>query len=594
MTRHLSVAVLAMATLVGCRGMTLGDYLRGAGSPGAPGSGLKGPDNRMVYGSSGPAAIVNYRGGPHESPAMKSCNTCSSDLPDDLFKLIDFPLGRERAQDDSDLANATSAAPGVDTVPLVAPDYCADYKGQAKKVHLDFSPLSAQTAGPTELLDALRNIAWMSCDREHYLPRQKHVQSLLQAWLNTTTMKLADVKPVLRTLASADASAPPPVSNDPAVAALLRCDGGGTKQRPDEGAAARDRMDRLEGMGKLTELDRAVALCGARIGALAALDFKRLDWAKAEAQITERETSPLARTFAVQRLHNLRLSSQEGLAKLDAGAAATAETAYTEWFTKTFEPNKALFALAFSAMEKAMGPDDPKGCSEALKGEVESRIKGRKLKNVKEGEDLWEEPVLGVLLQAKALCDATDKPLLGGNEVFVANHGKRWLGPRRAALLALKQDAPVLEPAHIAYPKSQTSSHYAIKAVAPKGDKLLVTLASDQRAEAILACHDNDHIDRILPDGTIRYKEDCVQTGTAQIKNDYAPLLVPKEVGDLIKPGRWVLFSTAKGNDGIERGAGEAAVEQAAIEAYPVYVFPDTAAVRAGRPLLFFNGVRLP
>jgi hypothetical protein len=594
MTKHTALVVLALSTLVGCRGMTLGDYLRGAGSPGGPGGALQGRTNEMVRGTTEPAAILHYRGGPHESPAMAPCGTCSSELPDDLYQRINFPLGRERAHDDSDLASATAAAPGVDVVPLAAPDWCADYKGQAKQVHLDFSPIAPTTTQPTQLLDALRNIAWTACDREHYLPRQKHVVDLLQAWLNATKLKLAEVRPVLRTLAAADPSAPAPLSQDAAVAALLRCDPADRSRSSRETMAALDRLDLLEGLGKLEDLDRAAAVCGGQAGVLAAVEVKHIDWDKAREQLARREPTALARTLGNLQLVALRLAARKGQSASDAAAVDKAEKAYAEWVTATYEPNKALFVLAFTAIEKAMGPGDPKGCGDALAGEVEARIKARKLKNVKEGEDLWEEPVMGVLLQAKALCDATDQPLLGGNEIFVANHGKRWLGPRRAALLALREGPPPLEAPHRAYPGTQSATYYAIRSVTPKGDKLLVTFASDQRAEAVLACHDNDHIDRILPDGSIRYKEDCVQTGTAQLKNDYAPVLVAKAFSDLIKPGRWVLMSTARSNNGIERNAGEAAEAQEAMDAYPVYVFPDTNAVKVGRPLLFFNGIRLP
>ncbi|MFO0756660.1 MAG: hypothetical protein U0359_09225 [Byssovorax sp.] len=394
--------------------------------------------------------------------------------------------------------------------------------------------------------------------------------------------------------AAADTPASPPRSQDPTVAALLRCDHDHPPAPPRTALTALDHLDILDGLGKLEDLDRAAAVCAGQAGVFAAADMKRIDWDKAKEQIAAREPSAVVRSMAVQQLLALRLDVQQTMSKLDAAETAKAEAAYTEWFSKTFTPNKALFLLAFTAIDKAMGPGDPKGCGDALKGEVESRIKARKLRNIKDGEDLWEDPVMGVLLQAKALCDAVDQPLLGANEIFVANHGKRWLGPRRAALLALKIDANTLAPAHHGYPSSQSSAYYEIKSVTPKGDKLLVALSSDQRAQAVLSCHDNDHIDRILPDGSIRYKEDCVQTGSTQLKNDYAPLLVPKDFADLVKPGRVVLFSTEKGNNGIERDAGDAAYQQAAIEAVPVYVFPDSNASRAGRPLLFFNGVRLP
>jgi hypothetical protein len=592
MDRVSMVAIAASLGLVACHGMTLGDALHGVGGKG---SSLRGRANEMVKGPTGPAVIVQYRGGPNESLVLEPCRQCSSEWPEDLFVANGKSPGFDRARDDTDISSATGAAAGVDQVPLEAPTWCDGYQGQAKTAErIDLTPISPDTTDPAALMDALRKISWAACDRAHYAPRQKHIVDMLQAWLNVTKLPLAEVRSTLRSLASGDTVEAAGSAKDPTIEALLHCDFDGRSTFSTATYERLDQLDLLDGQDKIKSLDRAVAVCNGDAGAVSVIDMKRVDWDKAKDDLARREPAGTTRALAEKQLVALHLHVQQIMSKPDAGEVATAEAAYSEWFTKTLQPNKALFTMAFEAIARARGSEDPKGCGEGLRAEVASRLKARHFGSVKEADMVWEDPVLGVLLEAQALCDAVDRPLLGATEIDTLNVGKRWLGPRRAALLALKRNVPRLVPTHRGHTDGSVVDSFLIKSVAPQGDKLLVTFSVWQRAEAVNSCHDNSHIDRILPDGSIRYKEDCVQTGTTQVNREYAPLLVPKELADVIKPGRGAVLRLAQSNEGRDHAGGEAAEKQAPIEAYPVIVYPDAQAFKTGKPIVFYYGVRLP
>jgi hypothetical protein len=127
------------------------------------------------------------------------------------------------------------------------------------------------------------------------------------------------------------------------------------------------------------------------------------------------------RDAAEQQLSVVHYQMQQAMGKVSADEIGTAEAAYSEWFTKTYQPNKATLEIAFNAWARALGSAEQKGCGEGLLPEITKQFRAKNLKNVQEMDAQWRDPVVGVLLQAKAVCDAYEDPSLGAGEIGIAN-----------------------------------------------------------------------------------------------------------------------------------------------------------------------------
>lgn len=619
--------VLALAASAGCgsRGRGAGSAEAGGEKGGAQAVELLENLDESAIGPSGKFGTIGYRGGPNESMVIADCNQCSGSWSDELLKEND---GYGYRPDDPPVEQKVAPAPDVGEVPLAAPTWCGRYDGILKRARatLRYDPLT-RALDPQFMVEHLKLISQMACDRVRYAPRQRQVVNLLQAWLNLAHIKFASIVPVLEVLAA-------PVkehgflkvgnSGDPVVDALVNGCGplDPSHRPPDNLYAALDSLDILEGAGKLTELDRAGLTCQAFAGPFAVVDIRKLDMNKAQDELALRLASKAlsqeAYDDALLGLVDYRLwqprmldasSSDPSVKRLHSATTKKAEDTYASWHKTVLEPNKEVLQTAFGAMARARGPmASAKGCSAETRPLFEKMVKAKSTKRA-DLDSLLSDPVGSVVFQADALCNAIDDPLLGAAQVDAIRREMSWLGPRRAAYVAALmpedgskamtsvassrlRDLFAFKPVNKGYPENVGTWVYEIKSAVVKGEDLVVTAVAAKWTDPTFNCVSTDKIKRIRPDGYLEYEEECFQTGTEALKMEYAPMLLPKELAGLVVKGGIVamMLEDAPDKHAFVSSQASAALKADPVRAYPMIVYPNS---KPDAPVSFYFGVKL-
>lgn len=627
--RRSSIATLAVCALllngsIACRPPGKGG--KTAAGKGAT-SGLVENLDETAYGPNGKFATIGYRGGPKESMVIADCAQCSGSWSDEVLKEND---GRARFRpDDPPVEKRIEPAEGVDAVPVAAPTWCKRYSGVWKGVEAppSYKPLKKRP-NVDVMWEKLQEIAWMSCDRERYAPRQRQIANMLQAWLNLARVPFERVVPVLEVLAAKaqDGRPPkPPPSGDRAVDALAGgCYPMDSSYRAESRLAVLDTLDLLEGADKLAALDRAAAVCRVDAGALAILDIRKVDHNKAQDELEKRldkkKIKRAAHDAAQIGLMDLRLwtpiylnesSEDPQIRRFHGERAKAAEAAAASWKTNVRDPNKATLSAAFEAILRAKGPfEEAKGCSSITRPLFEKLIKAKATTKREELDQLLTDPVVNVVFQADALCNAIDNPLLGAAEIDAANRSIMWFGPRRAAVMAANgvtlktpdktsiaeiapSDRTQLSPVNRGYSDGVGRYTYEIRTVTPKDDELVITAAGKRWVDPTYNCYSTGQIERIRPDGYLEYKEECQQVGAEAKKLEYAPMLVPKDLQSVLTRGAIVVMMLEDNpqNHAVVAGSLAALEKQPPVRAHPIIVYAND---KANAPVTYYFGVKLP
>jgi hypothetical protein len=583
----------------------------------ASGEGLVEKSRDSVSGKEGVVALLGYRGGPKETMVLENCPQCNgASWPPDVFEAN----GKSTAYraDDPPVKDPVKPEGKVPAVPVAVPTWCDGYEGQLRGVPrpTEYPSFSKDTLRePEDMLQALRHIALLGCDRLHYAPRQRQVANMLQKWSNLTQIKFEALVPVMAHYATqeVDRDVRPHghrneggKSKDASVETLTRGCGFDLRGHFSVSYKAMTTLDILEGTGKLSEVDRAAAMCGQDMGELAIIDLKRLDFDKAVAEMESREPDEAVRNEAIEGLVRLQLYRPLRLKKLDAKV----DEAYQAWQKDVGDPHKAELTVAFTAMARARGPlAEARGCSADTRPLLAKLVKAKAPPSRPAADALMADAVISVAFQADALCNLIDEPLLGAAEFSALKHvGANWLGGRQAALLALRgartgdsRSALAMsiatEPVAPVNGKPEASfmSSHEVKAVKDAGDEVEITLVSDRWVEATYNCFTTDKPKRIRPDGYLEYEEDCRPTGNRALKKVYAPLRVAKEHAGLFAPKRIVVVQVeGREQDASDvAGAAEAVAKMKPVKSRPVIVYPDDKALKAGSPMLYYFGIQL-
>lgn len=413
------------------------------------------------------------------------------------------------------------------------------------------------------------------------------------------------------------ADAPPPGGWDRAVEMLLEnCFHSGPGGTGKYEGPSDLMLDALDIGGKLTELERVAWLkcVGSFDGSEGVVvDYLRFDHQKALKEARARVKDPEKRKRVEGALGVTNEESKRVRSKASQPKIKEAAEIYDRWRAEVYEPNKATLEVAFGLIARALGPDrdKAKGCSAESRPLFAKVVKAKLQKTLAETNNaILDDPVASVVLQADALCNALDDPLLGAGEVVLATYRPTFFGPRRAVHLAqrVKDDwrkpdfskhpnMSKLAPYHRdGYPEKPDVNTYELKTVTPKGDELELVSTSDKWNEPTYNCFKTNRIERITADGRLEREEICNQSGTEQMKREFAPMLVQKDHAALVAPKRFVALALEGPwiDHARHLSTGDNSMPKLdPIHARPVVVFANAKAFQAGGPFTYYYGVSL-
>jgi hypothetical protein len=323
-----------------------------------------------------------------------------------------------------------------------------------------------------------------------------------------------------------------------------------------------------------------------------AADATLLDRAKFEAELKSLGANATVATRAREFFARTWTMSRWTLAHLKDDADA--------WEVVVKAPLAARAAYAASAarhkagLEAAVKWDDARVAKKAMTGcDVElgaafSRISQKAATDSEEhAADLFErEPVAWRVMSALVACHAAL-----GNQELAGSLERTWLwrartipGPRAAmsfALLDAKVDKDLDFTPHRNVWSARDNRRSVsledgssvVASVKPAPGGVQVDFTADFIELEVLRCKETNKIHRILPDGQLEYRQDCVVVGTEKKKVQEKSLVIPKAFATGVQPGRYMSFHRfADERSGAPRGvyAGKKPEKLVAVAGFPV------------------------
>jgi hypothetical protein len=495
---------------------------------------------------------IDYEGGPNESWVIGH-HQGRPIQPDYEMK----PSG----PDDKDVKPLAASA-GAFTVPLAVPTWCNGYVTPGRidaNLELDFLASDA----PHAMIEDLRAVAIAACDRLHYAPRQRRVQRLLQTFVNKTHISQGELAALLPALIIARADSDTTQCGvDPLVRSLL-CGDRATERRAvhDRSQLKResdpaDVLDELERSGKLDDRARFTTLFtriaperhveqanpGSRMAAVTrfrlgptgyaaaplavfANDIESLNWQEVRALIGEKETDPVVRFLLPGQLAVVEKLFRDELAKVPADVREKAQAAQSAW-QANYERHKEIANAAFASVA------DPssKEC-EKLDSGLGTLLTEKAPKSRTAAYGTLSDPIINLVVSARQGCHKA----AGATELAALEEGLLRLhhhhaGKRRAGSLALA--APENRGNEIfGLPPARRIA--SVKAVAQGVEVRFVPAEWVEEREH---CVETNRIGGITAGGRVYYRQDCTPLPPLTHKEPFAPLVVSKELGAVLKP----------------------------------------------------------
>lgn len=391
--------------------------------------------------------------------------------------------------------------------------------------------LEASTA---ELLEVARFIGVAACDRKHYRPRQQWVAYWKAHWLEATHLGETEMQVLMSELV-ADESAT-------ALAARIGCKRGPlvsalTCDEPEEPPTA-EHLDRSELGGKVDPRDRVAYLLSCR-SASCGVDAAAVDWREA-AQLVRQDTD----------LAILRFVAQRGLAELQQ----TLEQRRTQWgehaqlaiaaadelreHVEAEEP--AVLGSALAVVTAAQAGEAIDSCPEGLDAAVQARLSATE--SLSALSERLEDPVTQILLRASTLCEE-DPRLQQVRAHALERVSTQWLGPRRAARVALEEGVPRLP---VPVEGRDANGAEVVASVKTGADGTAIVRFEPERfSDEVESCRETNQVDAINADGTLVYRQRCRVVGYVAVKVTPDPLRVTAAEGAMLSKGAYVRYVAA-------------------------------------------------
>ncbi|MCA9534663.1 MAG: hypothetical protein R3B40_24760 [Polyangiales bacterium] len=276
-----------------------------------------------------------------------------------------------------------------------------------------------------------------------------------------------------------------------------------------------------------------------------ALDPRAFEQALSASRLDETE-----RVFArVQFFRTKRLAQLHDTAFRALGArvpellpmvTTLGEAAFTEW-TRAHTENRAAMEQAFEFELRLAqgGPGAVRGCAPELRRAWHDYLEGQRPASPEDVEASVDTPAGSVLAAAYYRCE-----LEAGERAHAValaqllQPAQTQRGPRVAALNAVRRAAAVAVRDNPRFPYtarglrpfalmrdgvswvrdvgdySSSVVEGVVATLTPRGEDVRVTFRTQRVELPVLQCTETNRIHRILPDGTIQYRRNCVQTGT--------------------------------------------------------------------------------
>ena len=300
-----------------------------------------------------------------------------------------------------------------------------------------------------------------------------------------------------------------------------------------------------------------------------ALDGPRFEQALSGSRLDETE-----RVFArVQFYRTKRLAQLHDAAWRTLGAripellpmvGELGERAFVEW-TQAHATHRAAMEQAFDFEVRLAegGPGAVRGCAPTLRRSWLDYLEGQRPSSVEDIEASVDTPAGSVLASAYYRCE-----LVAGDRThavvlaILLQRAQTQRGPRVAALNAVRRAAALavrdnprfaftargLRPFTLMregvnwvedvdlYSSSEVEG--VVATVTPRGEDVRVTFRTSLMEVPTFQCTETSRVHRILPDGTIEYRRNCVQTGTRMVDNTPPPGLIHRDFAAGVAVGR--------------------------------------------------------
>ncbi|MEO0459380.1 MAG: hypothetical protein AAF219_00965 [Myxococcota bacterium] len=307
-------------------------------------------------------------------------------------------------------------------------------------------------------------------------------------------------------------------------------------------------------------------------GVVALMDAKTLDLRAFEQELDALGVDQTVRAKALLRAYETKTAigkwsehHRDSLGEETFGALTnTFDQAIDAW-TNDYKDNREAVDFAWQ-MEELVAEGDKgqlAGCSEKAREYASQFLASRTPKSKEDVSAAAADPI-GTLLVASAYeCEnALDNALAAQTYASLLEEGPAARGPRFAGLLAvarktaeLKQTItrlpletrdfrPYVPNSAFGMPGTRYFEDGAgiVAKVSNNGDAMSITFKKDRWKIPKTQCRETNRVDRILPDGTVRYRKICKQVGEVTVTRKEEPVTIPTRAAHGVKPGAFMYF----------------------------------------------------
>ncbi len=260
--------------------------------------------------------------------------------------------------------------------------------------------------------------------------------------------------------------------------------------------------------------------------------------------------------------------------------AVTAPRAAFKKWERSFKRDKTALALVrtVQAAKQDGQVGKAKGCTKGARRLLLQRMKGAKDRDdVKaRAQDFTVRPIVDATvdcarLDGESYDAALLKPLTYGDKAALGPRAAAMLGARDAVIPYLEKDEKfpikagyfkdILSGNDVAreFQKQQQKSGFrdlsftaqdgVVQSMKKTKGGVKVTFKQTFITQPKYSCKETNRIDRIMPDGTIKYRENCKRIGTEKLRSSPLPVVFPPHLTTGMKRGSFVKFDRVQGGD---------------------------------------------